>query len=57
MRQARSEAEAIEDAIRAVLKAGHRTRDIESEAEGQLATTSEIGKLCGKLSRERRSTV
>ena len=39
------EAEAIEEAIRAVLKAGHRTRDIKSGAEGQLATTSEIGQL------------
>jgi 3-isopropylmalate dehydrogenase len=47
------EAEAIEDAIRAVLKAGHRTRDIKSEAEGQLATTSEIGKLVREAIAER----
>ena len=42
------EANDIEDAIRAVLNAGHRTPDIKSAAEGSLATTSEIGQLVAK---------
>ena len=37
------EASAIEDAIRAVLNAGHRTPDIRSGTEGSPATTAEIG--------------
>jgi 3-isopropylmalate dehydrogenase len=39
------EANAIEQAIRTVLKAGHRTPDINPRSEGKLATTSEIGQL------------
>jgi len=39
------EASAIEEAIRAVLKAGHRTNDIKAGSEGRLAATAEIGQL------------
>lgn len=39
------EAGTIEEAIRAVLKAGYRTRDIMAGGRGFLAATSEIGKL------------
>ena len=39
------EAETVEEAIRAVLKAGFRTPDINTGEGGSLASTSEIGKL------------
>jgi 3-isopropylmalate dehydrogenase len=39
------EADDIEEAIRFVLKAGYRTRDIRANNTGYLATTSEIGEL------------
>ena len=39
------EADDIEKAIRSVLNAGHRTPDIKPGAEGNLASTSEIGQL------------
>ncbi|HEY8185839.1 MAG TPA: 3-isopropylmalate dehydrogenase [Pyrinomonadaceae bacterium] len=39
------EADDIEEAIRFVLKAGYRTRDIRVNNTGYLATTSEIGEL------------
>jgi 3-isopropylmalate dehydrogenase len=39
------EASEIESAIRAVLKAGYRTPDINAGAGGRLASTAEIGKL------------
>jgi 3-isopropylmalate dehydrogenase len=39
------EADDIEEAIRLVLNAGYRTRDIAAEGSGYLATTIEIGEL------------
>jgi 3-isopropylmalate dehydrogenase len=39
------EAQDIEEAIRAVLEAGHRTRDLEREQGRPVATTSEMGSL------------
>jgi 3-isopropylmalate dehydrogenase len=39
------EADDIEEAIRFVLNAGYRTRDITSDGGGYVATTSEIGEL------------
>jgi 3-isopropylmalate dehydrogenase len=39
------EAEAVEEAIRAVLKAGYRTPDISTGTSGFLTSTAEIGKL------------
>ena len=44
------EAQEIEDAIRAVLKAGYRTPDIDRDGRGHSATTSEIGQaVCSAL--------
>ena len=43
------EANDIEDAIRAVLNAGHRTPDIKPGRDGSLATTAEIGQLVKKV--------
>jgi 3-isopropylmalate dehydrogenase len=39
------EARDIEEAIRAVLEAGHRTRDLERESDRPVVTTSEMGSL------------
>jgi 3-isopropylmalate dehydrogenase len=39
------EAQDIEEAIRAVLEAGHRTRDLEREQGRPVVTTSEMGSL------------
>jgi 3-isopropylmalate dehydrogenase len=39
------EADDIEEAIQLVLNAGYRTRDISSDGNGYIATTSEIGEL------------